>query len=83
MTKEEIVIGVIVVRSKGDYVVGRMGPIIATRKDHLGREQVQVDWVGGPRTWVNIKVVELQSKPYEIVFKPSKHGGTDPVYKAL
>lgn len=75
MKIEEVKVGFQVVRSKGDYVVGRKGIILSTRLDHLGRNQVQVMWDSGPKTWVNINSVELTTIPYAIVL-----GGKYPKY---
>lgn len=79
MIKEDIKLGVRVVRSKGDYVVGRTGEIVGNDPD---KQRVQVQW-GGMMTWVSYKVVELESVPYELVSVPGKHGGTYSKYKAL
>lgn len=63
MELNEIKEGVMVVRSKGDYVVGRVGEIIDF---NLVKERVRVQWIGHNATWVSIKSVELKSKPYMI-----------------
>lgn len=53
-----------VVRSKGDYVVGRTGKIIAINKD---KNRAQVDWFGNSKTWVSLDSIEPTSIPYAIV----------------
>lgn len=60
-------IGNEVVRSKGDYVVGRIGVIIEL--DEIN-ERARVDWKGNPKTWVKYDVIEKTEIPYEI--KPGK-----------
>jgi len=67
MKIEEVKIGHQVVRSKGDYVVGRKGVILATEVDRLGKNRAQIMWDSGPKTWVNIKVIESTNVPYAIV----------------
>ncbi len=58
-------IGLEVVRSKGDYVVGRIGKIIEI--DEI-KNRARVDWNAGiGRTWVNFNSLEDASIPYEIV----------------
>lgn len=61
--KKNIQIGNQVVRSKGDYVVGRTGIVLAIDTEK-NRVQVQWDCV---KTWVSIDAVELTSIPYEII----------------
>lgn len=63
MTITEAQIGVEVVRSKGDYVVGRTGSIVAIDAD---KNRAQVAWSFGPITWVALASMELASIPYEI-----------------
>ena len=53
-------IGQEVVRSKGDYVVGRVGTIIAIDAE---KQRAQVSW----GSWVKFDVIEPTSIPYEIV----------------
>lgn len=48
-------IGEEVVRTKGDYVVGRKGIVVDTDP---AKNRVQVDWYGNPKTWVSINVIE-------------------------
>lgn len=75
-TKFEI--GQEVVRSKGDYVVGRVGVIIAIDTE---KNRAQVSW----GSWVSFSVIELTSIPYEIVpaYKKDKYTWTNPKYKRL
>lgn len=63
MLSQDAKIGIRVVRSKGDYVVGRTGEIIEIDNE---KNRVRVDWNEGTRTWVAIGSVELESIPYEI-----------------
>lgn len=70
---KEFLIGDQVIRSKGDYVVGRVGKIIEI--DSLNR-RARVEWEGSPRTWVKFNVIELASIPCEIL-TTSKY----PVYR--
>ena len=57
-------IGQQVVRSKGDYVVGRIGNIIAIDTE---KSRAQVDWNGETKTWVSFNSLEPTSIPYEII----------------
>ncbi len=52
-----------VVRSKGDYVVGRVGKIIAIDKE---KNRAQVEWYTDPKSWVAFASLEPTSIPYEI-----------------
>lgn len=61
MKIEDAKVGLTVVRSKGDYVVGRTGTILAIKND-----RVQVEWHYLSKSWVNVKVIEPTSIPYEI-----------------
>lgn len=70
---KEFIIGDQVIRSKGDYVVGRVGKIIEI--DSLNG-RARVEWEGNPRTWVKFDVIELASIPCEIL-TTSKY----PVYR--
>jgi len=56
-------IGVEVVRSKGDYVVGRVGTIIDL---DLIKNRAQVKWSLDPKSWVSFDSLELTSIPYKI-----------------
>lgn len=60
----KVEIGTRVVRSKGDYVVGRTGPIVAI---DAAKNRVQVDWDEDTKTWVSVNSVELESIPYKII----------------
>ncbi len=63
MNVQDASIGVRVVRSKGDYVVGRTGEIIEVDTD---KKRVRVQWCINGRTWVKVDSVELESVPYEV-----------------
>lgn len=72
-----------VVRSKGDYVVGRTGTVIAL---DLEKKRAQVQWDEDPKSWVAFTSLELKSLPYEIIpgFLNKKKGYyTNPKYKRL
>lgn len=56
-------IGQEVVRSKGNYVVGRIGII---KEIDLIKNRAQVDWSYGIMTWVSFSALELTSVPYSI-----------------
>jgi hypothetical protein len=66
-------IGTEVVRSKGDYVVGRVGVIVEI--DEV-KNRAQVAWGGNPKTWVSLNAIMPTSIPYEIV----KVDGSHPKY---
>ena len=57
-------IGTEVVRSKGDYVVGRIGIVIAIDAE---KNRAQVEWNNNPKTWVKMEAIEPTSIPYEIL----------------
>ena len=65
-------IGTEVVRSKGDYYVGRTGIIVALDND---KNRAQVEWHRPDKswentfgkTWVKFEVIEPTSTPYEIL----------------
>jgi len=64
MKNTEASIGLEVVRSKGDYVVGRIG-IIEFIDTENNRAQIQ--WKGGNvKTWVSFNSLEPTSIPYAI-----------------
>jgi hypothetical protein len=63
-TSKNFTINAEVVRSKGDYVVGRKGIIISIDFD---KSRAQVQWYGETKTWVKFDSLELTSTPYEIV----------------
>lgn len=74
-------IGLEVVRSKGDYVVGRIGIIIAIDTE---KQRSQVDWNGETTTWVSFDSIEPTSIPYEIIegsFDKKKMKYSFPKYK--
>ncbi len=52
-------IGTEVIRTKGDYVVGRTGYVIAINASKM---RVQVQWKGLSKTWVSIDVIEPTKK---------------------
>ena len=56
-----------VVRSKGDYVVGRTGTVIAIDSE---KRRANVDWDKAPKSWVSFDSLEPISIPYEI--EPSR-----------
>lgn len=64
MKIEDVGIGLEVVRTKGDYVVGRTGPIVEINGN---TKRVRVAWKGETKTWVSIDAVESTSIPYEII----------------
>ena len=53
-----------VVRSKGDYVVGRTGLVVDIDSE---KSRAQVEWYCDPKTWVSFTALEPTSVPYEIV----------------
>ena len=63
MTTTTFQTGQEVVRTKGDYVVGRVGKIIAIDAE---KSRAQVEWYSAPKTWVSFTAIELTSIPYEI-----------------
>jgi hypothetical protein len=65
-------IGQEVVRSKGDYVVGRVGAIISIDEE---KNRAQVEWHNDPKSWVSFSSLELTSIPYEIIPGYQKHKG--------
>ncbi len=68
-------IGIEVVRTKGDYVVGRVGTIVSI--DETNRAQVA--WKGETTTWVSFSALAPTSIPYEIIRQPNKYSK----YRAL
>ena len=81
MTTANFQIGQEVVRSKGDYVVGRIGNVVAI---DLDKNRAQVYW-NGITTWVSFTSIALTSIPYEIIapYKKDKYTWTNPKYKRL
>ena len=59
MKAEDLKIGLKVVRSKGDYVVGRLGTIV-----EIVEGRARVDWEEAPKSMVKADVIEDASKPY-------------------
>ena len=57
-------IGIEVVRSKGDYVIGRTGIVIGIDTE---KNRAQVDWHNADKSWVKMEVIEPTSIPYEII----------------
>lgn len=64
-------IGQQVVRSKGDYVVGRIGNVVAIDAE---KNRAQVEWNGNTKTWVSFGSLEPTSTPYEIIRPASGRG---------
>ena len=63
MTNSDFQIGQEVVRTIGDYVVGRIGNVIAIDSE---KNRAQVKWVGETTTWVSFKALAPTTIPYEI-----------------
>ena len=63
MTANDIKTGLRVVRSKGDYVVGRVGTVVALDNE---KQRAQVQWDGETKTWVSYSSMEDASHPYKI-----------------
>ncbi len=64
MNLSDVVIGLEVVRSKGDYVVGNVGKIEAI---DLEKGRVQVGWnTSHCKTWVKVEVIEPTTISYKI-----------------
>jgi hypothetical protein len=57
-------IGQEVVRATGDYVIGRIGTIVALDAD---KNRAQVKWDESPTTWVSLTAIEPTSTPYKFV----------------
>jgi hypothetical protein len=64
MNIKNVDIGLKVVRSKGDYVVGRTGNVIEI--DHE-KERARVQWDGYNITWVKVDCIEPIMLPYKIL----------------
>jgi len=75
-------IGQEVVRSKGDYVVGRIGKVIAIDAE---KNMAQVEWNEDPKSWVSFNSLELTSIPFEIIpsYQKDKYTWVNPKYKRL
>jgi hypothetical protein len=69
MKLENLTIGQEVVRSKGDYVVGRIGLIVNIDAE---KNRAQVEWNGNTKTWVSFNAIELTSSPYDIIREKGK-----------
>ena len=84
MKIQDATIGVEVVRSKGDYVVGNVGEIRAIDAE---KNRAQVYWYGETVTWVSLDAMELASIPYEIIRSKVRNSKTgrypNPKYKQL
>ena len=63
MKNTNLTIGLEVVRSKGDYVVGSIGTVIAIDTE---KNRAQVNWKSN-KTWVSVDVIEPTSIPYKMV----------------
>lgn len=72
-----IEIGTEVVRSKGDYVVGRVGSVVAVDAE---KNRAQICWLTAPKSWVSFSVIEPTYIPYEIIRSKEY---TFPKYKIL
>ena len=72
-----------VVRSKGDYVVGRVGTVIAV---DLEKSRALIKWDAAPKSWVTFTALEDASKPFKLTeFSICKRTGrrSYPKYVAL
>jgi hypothetical protein len=69
-------IGQEVVRATGDYVVGRIGTIIAIDTD---KNRAQVQWNSENATWVSLSAIEPTAIPYKFV----KGSGRWPKYTTI
>jgi len=78
MNIQNATIGLEVVRSKGDYVVGRVGNIIAIDTE---KNRAQVSW----GSWVSFTAIEPTSIPYQIIapYWKDKYTFTNPKYVRL
>lgn len=63
MELNKVEIGLNVVRSKGDYVVGNIGSVIEIDYAH---SRARVQWKESSRTWVKVDVIEDANIPYRI-----------------
>jgi hypothetical protein len=63
MNIQQATIGLEVVRSKGDYVVGYTGTIIAIDAE---KNRAQINWNQSNKTWVSFSSLEPTSIPYRI-----------------
>jgi sporulation protein YlmC with PRC-barrel domain len=78
----KLIIGEQVVRSKGDYVVGRVGNVIAI---DLEKQRAQIDWNTASKSWVSFSALESTSIPYEIIpsYQKDRFTWTNPKYKRV
>ena len=67
-------VGQEVVRTKGGYVVGRIGSVVAV---DLTKNRAQVNC--GIKTWISFSSLALTSVPHEIIYARGK----DPKYLRL
>lgn len=82
MTTSTFTIGQQVVRSKGDYVVGSIGNIIAIDSE---KNRAQVAWEFSNKTWVSFTAIEPTSIPYKILpaYQKSLYVRCNPKYVRL
>jgi len=84
MKIQDATIGQEVVRAKGDYVVGRVGNIIAidAEKNRAKISYCSLVWRGG---WISFSVIEPTTIPYKILpaYKKDKYTWTNPKYIRL
>jgi hypothetical protein len=80
---QKLKIGTEVVRSKGDYVVGRIGTIL----EEVAPGRYQIDWGHDGKSKVSGGSIEPTSIPYEIIpgyDRKNKNGNwVHPKYKKL
>lgn len=72
MNTQTVTIGLEVVRSKGDYVVGSVGVILEL---DAVKQRARVDWKNSNTTWVSYKAIEPKAIPYEIKYKKGSPNG--------
>ena len=63
-------VGFEVVRTKGDYVVGRTGVIVAVDNE---KKRAQVQWHRETKTWVSFGSLAPVSIPYKIIKVDGKY----------
>jgi hypothetical protein len=78
----KFIIGDQVVRSKGDYVVGRVGKVIAI---DLEKQRAQIEWNTASNSWVSFSALESTSIPYVIIppYKKDRFTWANPKYKRV
>lgn len=74
----EYKVGDEVVRTKGDYVVGRRGVITDTKDS-----RAQVAWYGETKTWVSFTAIALTSIPYKIIPSDPNKKRSYPKYQLI